>query len=60
ERQIGQRTVSRLIEMCGDPLQLHGSDRRIEFDPDRPDPFTSAGDEPTARRIEREPAAGEA
>jgi hypothetical protein len=27
--QIGQRTVSRLIEVCGDPLQLYGRDRRI-------------------------------
>jgi DNA replication protein DnaC len=31
--QIGQRTVSRLIEMCGDlKLPLKGSDRRLEFD----------------------------
>lgn len=57
EQQIGQRTVSRLVEMCGDPLQLHGSDRRVEFDPNRRDPFAGAGDdaEPTARRIEHEP-----
>ena len=26
--QIGERTVSRLIEMCGDPLPLFGADRR--------------------------------
>jgi DNA replication protein DnaC len=26
--QIGPRTVSRLIEMCGDPLPLFGADRR--------------------------------
>jgi DNA replication protein DnaC len=26
--QIGARTVSRLIEMCGDPLPLFGADRR--------------------------------
>jgi DNA replication protein DnaC len=58
-KQIGERTVSRLMEMCGDALPLYGGDRRVEFDPARPDPFTSAGDEPTARRIEREPAAGE-
>jgi DNA replication protein DnaC len=28
ERQIGQRTVSRLIEICGDPLPLFGDDLR--------------------------------
>jgi DNA replication protein DnaC len=27
-QQIGARTVSRLIEMCGDPLPLFGADRR--------------------------------
>jgi DNA replication protein DnaC len=26
--QIGERTVSRLIEMCGDPLGLFGADHR--------------------------------
>ena len=26
--QIGERTVSRLIEVCGDPLPLYGEDRR--------------------------------
>jgi DNA replication protein DnaC len=31
--QIGARTVSRLAEMCGDPLALFGHDRRREFDP---------------------------
>ena len=30
--QIGERTVSRLVEMCGDPLPLFGSDRRMEAD----------------------------
>ena len=29
ERQIGPRTVSRLVEICGDPL-LFGPDKRIE------------------------------
>ena len=29
--QIGERTVSRLIEMCGDPLPLFGADRRREL-----------------------------
>jgi DNA replication protein DnaC len=31
--QIGPRTVSRLIEICGDPLPLFGSDRRVEAPP---------------------------
>jgi DNA replication protein DnaC len=30
EEQIGARTVSRLIEICGDPLPLFGPDRRVE------------------------------
>ena len=30
--QIGERTVSRLVEMCGDPLPLFGADRRMEAD----------------------------
>jgi DNA replication protein DnaC len=29
EEQIGPRTVSRLVEICGDPLLLFGEDRRI-------------------------------
>ena len=28
-----QRTVSRIVEMCGDPLPLFGEDRRIAWDP---------------------------
>jgi DNA replication protein DnaC len=28
--QLGPRIVSRLVEMCGDPLPLFGSDKRIE------------------------------
>ena len=43
-KQIGERTVSRLIEICGDPLPLFGVDRRV-------DPFESPSDEPIARRI---------
>jgi DNA replication protein DnaC len=31
--QIGQRTVSRIVEVCGDPLPLYGADRRIELRP---------------------------
>ncbi|MFZ2050542.1 MAG: ATP-binding protein [Solirubrobacteraceae bacterium] len=29
--RIGRRTVSRLVEMCGDPLPLFGQDRRREL-----------------------------
>jgi len=29
--QIGARTVSRLVEMCGDPLPLFGADHRQDF-----------------------------
>ncbi|HWX88156.1 MAG TPA: ATP-binding protein [Solirubrobacteraceae bacterium] len=28
---VGQRIVSRLVEMCGDPLSLYGDDMRQEF-----------------------------
>jgi DNA replication protein DnaC len=31
--QVGRRIVSRLIEMCGDPLPLFGEDMRREFQP---------------------------
>lgn len=30
EEQIGRRTVSRLIEICGDPLPLFGVDHRVQ------------------------------
>jgi DNA replication protein DnaC len=32
EKQIGHRTVSRLVEMCGDPLLLDDHDHRKEFE----------------------------
>ena len=35
EVQIGARTVSRLVEICGDPLPLYGPDQRITYDPAR-------------------------
>jgi DNA replication protein DnaC len=35
EHQIGKRTVSRLVEICGDPLKLFGEDMRIVYDPAR-------------------------
>ena len=55
--QIGQRTVSRLIEMCGDlKLPLHGSDRRLEHDvpepvarPPRWEPGFAYGEAPPVR-----------
>jgi DNA replication protein DnaC len=31
---VGKRIVSRLVEMCGDPLPLYGEDRRREFRPE--------------------------
>ena len=31
EEQIGARTVSRLVEICGDPLPLFGDDRRVRL-----------------------------
>jgi DNA replication protein DnaC len=31
EEQIGPRTVSRLVEICGDPLPLFGDDKRIQL-----------------------------
>jgi DNA replication protein DnaC len=37
-KQIGDRTVSRLYEMCGDPLPMFGSDRRLEADWHLPEP----------------------
>jgi DNA replication protein DnaC len=30
EEQIGSRTVSRLVEICGDPLPLFGPDQRVQ------------------------------
>jgi DNA replication protein DnaC len=33
EEQIGQRTVSRLVEICGDPLPLFGDDKRYRVAP---------------------------
>ena len=38
--QIGERTVSRLVEMCGDPLLLCGADHRKEFE--LPEPARAA------------------
>jgi DNA replication protein DnaC len=53
--QISQRTFSRLIEICGDPLQLYGEDRRLVVEMPKKasasEPFDSPQDEPVARRI---------
>ncbi len=34
---LGARTVSRLVEICGDPIPLYGSDRRLEHRPEIPE-----------------------
>src|SRR4029079_399844 len=34
EEQIGERVVSRLVEMCGDPLPLFDDDRRVHVSAD--------------------------
>lgn len=33
EQQIGARTVSRLVEICGDPLTIYGNDQRYRVGP---------------------------
>ena len=33
--RLGARTVSRLVEICGDPIPLYGTDRRREFRPEQ-------------------------
>jgi len=43
--QIGERTVSRLIEICGDPLPLYGPDRRKDAGIEYPPEATPAGRE---------------
>jgi DNA replication protein DnaC len=51
--QIGDRTVSRLVEMCGDPLPLFGADHRMESEivlpgGDEPTPYGAARSRPYA------------
>jgi DNA replication protein DnaC len=41
-RQIGARTVSRIYEMCGDPLPLFGTDHRMEAGWQLPEPGETA------------------
>jgi DNA replication protein DnaC len=52
-RQIGERTVSRIYEMCGEPLPLFGSDHRMEAEWRLP-----AGDEPAGGAPWGSPAGG--
>lgn len=40
---VGDRIVSRLIEMCGDPLPLYGSDRRRELQLENDPPVQQLG-----------------
>ncbi len=40
--QIGDRTVSRLYEMCGDPFPMFGSDRRLEKQFNLPEPVPTS------------------
>jgi DNA replication protein DnaC len=40
--QLGERIVSRLAEICGDPLVLSGSDKRLEYAPAPADADESA------------------
>ncbi|MDA0181078.1 ATP-binding protein [Solirubrobacter phytolaccae] len=40
--QIGERTVSRLYEMCGDPLPMFGTDRRLETQFNLPEPVSAS------------------
>jgi DNA replication protein DnaC len=41
-RQIGARTVSRIYEMCGEPLPLFGADHRMEAEWQLPEPGAAA------------------
>lgn len=43
--RLGERTVSRLVEICGDPLPLTGQDRRREYSAD-PAGFAGPGAPP--------------
>ena len=45
-KQIGDRTVSRLYEMCGDPLPMFGDDRRLESQWHLPEPVPAAAAAP--------------
>jgi DNA replication protein DnaC len=46
--QIGERTVSRIYEICGDAKPMFGEDRRLEASFTRPEPALAWDDEPPA------------
>jgi DNA replication protein DnaC len=46
--QIGERTVSRIYEICGDAKPMFGPDRRLEAGFLRPEPAPAWDDEPPA------------
>jgi DNA replication protein DnaC len=46
--QIGERTVSRIYEICGDAKPMFGPDRRLEAGFLRPEPALAWDDEPPA------------
>ena len=49
--QIGDRTVSRLVEMCGDPFPLFGADHRMESEIVLPDSDPLPYGAPRPRRL---------
>jgi DNA replication protein DnaC len=49
--QIGERTVSRIVEMCGDPLILDGNDERVSVRPAFDDGEPLAYGAPRARPL---------
>jgi DNA replication protein DnaC len=56
--QIGDRTVSRLVEMCGDPLPMFGADHRMAVELTSPVAQPASGDDLALGDDER-PAYGE-
>ena len=47
---LGARTVSRLVEICGDPIPLYGCDRRLEHRAEFPElPSTRSWARPSER-----------
>jgi DNA replication protein DnaC len=56
QAQIGERTVSRLFEMCGTPLPMCGHDRREEADFKLPEPAAAAAHPSAARWADEDDA----
>jgi DNA replication protein DnaC len=48
KEQIGERTVSRIYEICGDAKPMFGEDRRLEAGFERPEPALAWDDGPPA------------